>query len=742
MNDAFHKFAPLTDAERVAVPLPRGQTEYDGELVSPILADAPDAPKRHWTLGEPSQVWTYRDAQAATLFHVLRFDPPRKRKVFLPLSLWRDAAGLSWRWNHVSPPRPLYNLDKLAARPDAPVVICEGEKSAHAAARIFPDSVCVTSPGGSGAEAQADWTPLAGRKVLIWPDCDMTGAKYAGRVAHFLHDRQCEVSIIDAAALASLSPNGGKREPAKKGWDAADAGDEWQDLDALRRAAHEFAKEPPLVATRDDELGEPDEIDLEISQLAKLRTVDYEQIRREAAAKLSIRASILDKLVAAARPPDESAPGKGRPLDLPAPEPWPEPVNGAALVPELTGAILKYVVLTENDALAVAMWILHAYCFDAFACTPRLAITAPEKRCGKTTLLDVIGLLVPRPLSTANISAAATFRTIEAVRPTLLIDEADTFLSENEELRGILNSGHRKGGQVIRTVGDDFEVRAFSTHTPVAIAQIGKLPDTLADRSIHISMKRRAPSETVSRLRHGRTPELSEVAMKAARWIADNADAIRECDPNIPDAIFNRAADNWAPLFAVAEVAGSAVAAQARHVALGVCGVEEEPSLGAMLLADIRSVFEEKGCGRMTSADLVAELVAVADRPWCECNRGKALTQNQLARRLKPFGIGPKTVRAGGGRLKGYELDAFSDLFARYIPGFQTPRQMNEVNDLGEDQTVTRAPDVTVRNQPNKLISLDCHWVTDQNTQNGHLRENSATADGVSDPDDAAEFEL
>jgi putative DNA primase/helicase len=134
------------------------------------------------------------------------------------------------------------------------------------------------------------------------------------------------------------------------------------------------------------------------------------------------------------------------------------------------------------------------------------------------------------------------------VRPTLLIDEADTFLSENEELRGILNSGHRKGGQVIRTVGDDFEVRAFSTHTPVAIAQIGKLPDTLADRSVHLSMKRRAPGEMVSRLRHGRTPELSEVAMKAARWVADNADAIRECDPNIPDAIFNRAADNWAPL--------------------------------------------------------------------------------------------------------------------------------------------------------------------------------------------------
>jgi hypothetical protein len=574
MIDAAHKFAPLTDAERVAVPAVA--EEHDGKHVSPIPADAPDVPKTHPRFGRPTATSVYRDEQGATLFRVLRFDPPSERKQFLTLSLWRDAAGLRWRWKAFPTPRPLYNLDKLAARSDASVVICEGEKSADAAAMVFPNCVCITSPNGSQSARKADWSSLHGRRVLIWPDHDEAGNQYAEAVASILQGHECQVSIIDAAALASCSPNGGKREPAK-GWDAADARDEWQDLDALRRTAHEFAKEPPLVARRDDELGKPDEIDLEIVRLAKLRAIDYEQIRREAAAKLSIRASILDKFVAAARPPDESAPGKGRPLELPAPEPWPEPVNGAALVPELTGAILKYVVLTENDALTVAMWILHAYCFDAFACTPRLAITAPEKRCGKTTLLDVIGLLVPRPLSTANISAAATFRTIEAVRPTLLIDEADTFLSENEELRGILNSGHRKGGQVIRTVGDDFEVRAFSTHTPVAIAQIGKLPDTLADRSIHISMKRRAPGETVSRLRHGRTPELSEVAMKAARWVADNADAIRECDPNIPDAIFNRAADNWAPLFAVAEVAGSDVAARARHVALAVLIAQTPP---------------------------------------------------------------------------------------------------------------------------------------------------------------------
>jgi putative DNA primase/helicase len=116
MNDALDKFAPLAPLERAAIPLAHGQTEYDGEQVLPIPANAPGAPKRHWTLGKPSQVWTYRDAHGGTLFHILRFDPPRKRKIFLPLSLWRDGAGLGWRWNHVPPPRP-HTITSTSSRP-------------------------------------------------------------------------------------------------------------------------------------------------------------------------------------------------------------------------------------------------------------------------------------------------------------------------------------------------------------------------------------------------------------------------------------------------------------------------------------------------------------------------------------------------------------------------------------------------------------------------------------------------
>jgi putative DNA primase/helicase len=472
---------------------------------------------------------------------------------------------------------------------------------------------------------------------------------------------------------------------------------------------------------------QPESLDsLEIARLANLGAIDYDRERKVAAGQLGVRVSTLDKSVAAERPADESKVGQGRPLELPKPEPWPAPVDGVALVAELTAAIRKYVVLSEQDALAAALWVLHTYCFDAFACTPRLAVTSPEKRCGKTTLLDVIGLLVPRPLSTANISAAATFRTIETARPTLLVDEADTFLGENEELRGILNSGHHRGGQVIRTVGDDFEARAFSTHCPVAIAQIGKLPDTLADRSVHISMKRRAAGEAVARFRHGRAPEFTEAARKAARWTADNAEAIRGCDPVIPDAIFNRDADNWAPLLAIAEVAGAVIAGQARQAALAACGVDEDLSPRVALLADIREVFVENSGDRMSSANLVGELVAMADKPWGECNHGKALTQNSLARRLKSFGIFHEKIGPKTNRVNGYSKVAFADAFSRYLPN--SPIQSghsdtaNEINELGENGTGhynKRCPDL---NRANPLNLKNVFGCPDENPGTGVRR--------------------
>src|ERR1700730_14776901 len=170
---------------------------------------------------------------------------------------------------------------------------------------------------------------------------------------------------------------------------------------------------------------------------------------------------------------------------------------------------------TREEANAVALWCLHTFAFQLFYCTPRVAITSPVKQCGKTTLLDVIQRLTCRPLSTGSITAASVFRAVEIARPTLLIDEADTFLGQMDELRGILNSGHRRGGQVIRTVGDNHEPRVFSTHSPCAIAMIGQLPDTLADRSISIQLRRRLPDEKIKSFRIDRVSGLRDLARKA-----------------------------------------------------------------------------------------------------------------------------------------------------------------------------------------------------------------------------------
>jgi putative DNA primase/helicase len=242
-------FVPLAAEEMVATV---GDDCCDGEIVAPVPADAPEKPATHPHLGRPSARWIYRDRNGGVIFEVWRFDLLDVRKQFVPLSLWRDAGGLRWRWKGIPKPRPLYGLDRLAARSAVPVVICEGEKSAEAAAQIFPNSVCVTSPGGTRAANAADWSPLCDRRILLWPDADEPGTKYASDVALILAALDCDVSVINAMALAGVAPGGGAREVIE-GWDAGDAAKEWPDLRALRKAAVDLANH--LILARHSSLG-------------------------------------------------------------------------------------------------------------------------------------------------------------------------------------------------------------------------------------------------------------------------------------------------------------------------------------------------------------------------------------------------------------------------------------------------------------------------------------------------------
>ena len=366
----------------------------------------------------------------------------------------------------------------------------------------------------------------------------------------------------------------------------------------------------------------------------------------------------------------DAAPKAGHPLVLTEPERWPHSVDGAELLDDVVAALRRYVVLGAAEADAVAAWCIASHAFLSFQIFPRLLVTSPEKRCGKSTLLDAIERLIPRALATANITAAAFSRIIEAYRPCLILDEADTFARDNEDLRGVLNAGHKANGMVVRTVesGKAFDVRAFSVFAPVVLAAIGHLPGTIEDRSLIIKLQRRRHDEVVESLRSDRPNELNELARKAARWTADRAEEIRNADPMMPPGLINRAADNWRPLLTVADLAGGHWPERARRAAVRLNGENEDDSRRIRLLEDIRTAFQTKNVDRIASIDLVAFLTELEGHPWAEISNGRSITKNGLARLLKVFAISPGTVWTAARSAKGYKREQFEDAFSRYLP--------------------------------------------------------------------------
>jgi putative DNA primase/helicase len=357
------------------------------------------------------------------------------------------------------------------------------------------------------------------------------------------------------------------------------------------------AKLTPDAVANAPEITPQEVVDTEeiLKKLAALDPIAYDQRRDEAAQQLGVRVTTLDKQVTARRVQPAERDGTGTPMLFMDPEPWPEPVDGASLLDDLSGFYTRRAVLPKGAADALAGWTLHTYAQEAAATNPRVGIESPQKRCGKTTLMALIAVVVARPLSASNITPAALFRTIEKWQPTLLIDEADTFLHNNHELRGVLNAGHtRSQAYVIRTVGEDHEPRTFCVWAPVAIALIGKLPSTLADRAIVIKMRRKLPSEQVERFRVDRLQEAETLRRRCLRWAQDMLATLQTMDPAMPEGIHDRAADNWRPLCAIAAVAGGAWPQRIAQAIKALTPQEiDDEAAGVMLLQDIRQLFTE-----------------------------------------------------------------------------------------------------------------------------------------------------
>ena len=414
-----------------------------------------------------------------------------------------------------------------------------------------------------------------------------------------------------------------------------------------------------------------------VTRLAALAPLDYELVREAEAGKLHVRVGALDDAVK----PTRGSVSNAQAVVFEPMEPWPEPVDGAALLEDLAASVQRYVVLPRHADIAVATWVVFTHMINAFNTAAMLALVSPEKRCGKSTLLGWVVRVAWRPLPTSNISPPAVFRSIEKWCPTLLVDEADTFLGDNEELRGVLNSGHtRDAAFVLRCVGEDFEPQRFQTFCPKVLAMIGKLPDTLQDRSIMVEMRRRLPVDKVDKLRDAEPGHFDELRRKIVRWAADHFEDMRRARPEIPKSLNDRAADNWEPLLAIAEAAGGKWPELARNAALALSGdADESDSIKTQLLSDIKTIFEKKDTDRLSSAAMVESLAAMEERPWPEFSHGKPITARQLAKLLKPFHIAPDTIRLESETLKGYLIDKFSDAFARYIPRSDPSHRHNPV---------------------------------------------------------------
>ena len=350
--------------------------------------------------------------------------------------------------------------------------------------------------------------------------------------------------------------------------------------------------------------------------------------------------------------------------------------DGSQLLNMVEKFFRRHLILPDEHAMvALVLWAGHSHAVETSESTPRLLVTSPEPGSGKTRVIELLNTVCPRALEAVNVTPSYLFRKVEdeAGRPTILFDEIDTVFGpkakDNEEIRGFLNAGHRRGAKAGRCVmrGKTIETEEIEAYCAVAMAGLGYVPDTIASRSVHIRMRRRAPGETVEPFRRRlHEPEGNALRDDLAEWCGQVSDQLSVAFPAMPDEVQDRDADIWEPLLAIADAAGGEWPRRARvaAVALVAASKQKPPSLGVRLLSDIQRVFGDQD--QMTTDDLIGALRALDEAPWSDM-RGKPLDPRGLSRILGDYDIKPTTIRVGSNTLRGYRRSMFHDAWQRYV---------------------------------------------------------------------------
>lgn len=413
---------------------------------------------------------------------------------------------------------------------------------------------------------------------------------------------------------------------------------------------------------------------------------------------------------------------------------WPDPVVGSSLAEEIRNTLRAYVVFASpTDADAATLWVLGSYLMDKWRLWPRLLITSPTKACGKSTLLESLEAVVNRGLILSNAKSAGVFRAIEAWQPSLLLDEADTWMRQDEELAGILNSGHtRRTARVIRVVekGGELTPTLFSTWCPMVIAGIGGQRDTLESRSIKIGLRRKLSSEAVDRMPIDLHDRMARVRRQALRWTQDNAIGLAASEIEPPDCGNDRHRDNFTPLWRIAEALGEPWPeriAAAYFVRDDAEDDDNEPA-GVMLLRDLYDMIVEDGGDNIGRTFAKNKLITLEDRPWPEWSHGKPISTNAITRLLKPFGITARKVWFKGQSLQGYQKPSVVEAYERYVSDASLeevarPPEGNENSGLVMAEAVSGGLSETENDMINPLKTNNSGGLAENNHPSGQCHD-------------------
>jgi hypothetical protein len=441
-----------------------------------------------------------------------------------------------------------------------------------------------------------------------------------------------------------------------------------------------------------------------VEALARKDHTDYDRMRVEVAETLGIRVGTLDDKVEAVRQKRSDAGSSILVEDL---KPWAHPINGGALLDEMSNAITAHISMTQTEADTIALWCVYSHAYDLFPVAPRLGIRAATAECGKTETLRRLKRFVNRPLECDGLTAAVFFRVIDAFQPTFLLDELDNMLPEDKSaMLGAMNSGYSCKGMQLRCVGDKNEVRAFRTFAPFVYAMVGKPTGTFDSRTIAIELRRAAPEKARTLLsledEDAEDKRLSDMGRKAARWVGDNRDELAKIRPDM-GALVNRPAMNWRPLYAVAALAGGDWPERARKAAEAAAQARSDHDIKAELIIDIKSLMEATPhTEEWPSATVAESLAKLEGRPWAEFGKAqKPITQNALARLLKPFAIVPDYIGAENKRTRGYRRSQFEEVFAAYAApppshNCATVQNAMDVEEVGDSQLCSTSQGCTV----------------------------------------------